>query len=251
MGPSGKRVTTLRLLVDRRRLTGVIIGTKIKAASSGMPAVPARHATMLSAWGPRWKRTRCHFDQPSPKKTGQLEFILSCSLIAMLGARRLAVGLNLFYNFQTDFRRFTNFEVTYTYVYILAFMATTVLFGLRFFESTHLAFHCHQHPQFDDICPTEFSLCACHGRPLVTDVCNGTDWAFDACTCCAYVKMELQTGVLRFLTHIGGLWTFSMGVSIVLLAMARLAILGPVDRVVDPADVTVEINALGKSTADV
>ena len=45
-------------------------------------------------------------------------------------AKKLAIGLNLFYNFKTDFRHFTNFEVTYTYIYIAGFVGTTVLLGL-------------------------------------------------------------------------------------------------------------------------
>jgi hypothetical protein len=148
--------------------------------------------------------------------------------------KKLAIGLNLFYNFKTDFRHFTNFEVTYTYIYIAGFVGTTILLGLQFFQSTHLSFHCHEGAAYADVCPSEFALCSCPGEALRTNVCNGT-LPHTGCTCCAYGKLELRSGVLLFVTHLGGLYTFTMGVSIVLLALVRLG-LSDAPKATEPAD---------------
>ena len=152
-------------------------------------------------------------------------------------ARRLSVRLNLFYNFRTDFRHFTDLEVFHTYLFLGSFVAAAVLFALRFFQSTHLAWHCQLDPELDDICPTAFSLCVCPDQPLVADVCNLERVAVfgRGCTCCAYGQLDLQTGVPLFLTHVGGLWTLMLGASIAFLAAAR--------RRIEPAPpvVTVEM----------
>ena len=165
-------------------------------------------------------------------------------------AKRLAIGLNLFYNFKTDFRHFTNFEVTYTYVYMAGFLGTTVLLAFQFFQSTHLSFHCQQGAAYADICPSEFALCSCPGEALRTNVCNGT-LPPAGCTCCSYGKLELRSGVLLFVTHLGGLYTFTMGLSIVLLGLVRLALAethkGPdKPRPDKPADVAVELCPVGR-----
>ncbi len=138
--------------------------------------------------------------------------------------RRPALALNLFYNFQTDFRHFTDFEVAWTYVYLAGLGAVAVVFALTFFQSTHMAFHCATEPARTSVCPNQFALCTCRGTTV--DACQLVDTS--GCTCCWYGEMELQSGLLYYLSHLGGFYTFSMGVSLAVLALVR-ALARPVE----------------------
>lgn len=136
-----------------------------------------------------------------------------------MAARRLAVALNLFSNFAVDLRHFRGLEVAYTYVYMIGFSAAVTVLGLNFFQSSHLSYHCQGAPRRADMCPTDFIMCSCPDQ-LLTRACNMTRDLAD-CTCCWYGEIELRSGVLLFMTHVGGLYTFSMGTSLVVLALAR------------------------------
>lgn len=132
--------------------------------------------------------------------------------------RDAAVALNLFYNFQTDFRHFSTLEVAYTYIYLLGFAAAAIVFGLRFFQSTHLSYHCAVAPDLSALCASEFAQCNCAGVPDFQP-CRLASTA--GCTCCWYGDLELRSGVLYYLSHVGGFYTFSMGASLVGLALVR------------------------------
>ena len=137
-------------------------------------------------------------------------------------ARKLAVALNLFYNFTVDASLFSRFEVVYTYAYLLAFAALGALLGVQYFAAAQQTLQCYPAPQYGDMCPIAFSMCICPDAPdpLVAHPCR-TPRGFAGCTCCWYGAVAWSSGLPLFLTHLGGLYTFSMGVSIVFLGLVR------------------------------
>jgi hypothetical protein len=137
-------------------------------------------------------------------------------------AKNIALSLNLFQNFKSDFRHFTTFEMVYTYLYIAGFIAMSAAFGVQFFKSTHLSFQCGVSPEYETVCPSEFVICTCRHTPgMLSHVCGAGHVDLSTCTCCYYGDIQLENGIWLYLTHLGGFWTFSIGVSMVLLAMYR------------------------------
>ena len=165
-------------------------------------------------------------------------------MVVLARAERVAIGLNLFHNYKRDDRRFTPLEVGYTYLYIVAFTAATVVMVLQLVGSAQLWYHCDDTPHYDDICPATFSLCTCPTIGLIADLCNQTTSPpLAGCTCCWYNALDIKGGVLLFATQMGGLYTFSMGVSIAFLAVVRRVAVPP--ECPSGADgVSIELNAV-------
>jgi hypothetical protein len=133
--------------------------------------------------------------------------------------RKGAARLNLFYNFKLN-SEFPTFEVVYTYIYVCLFIGICSFLGYLFFKSTHMSFKCETAPNKRLICINDFVACACQGENNIINICK-TDTASDLCVCCSYGQIVYQSGILLFLTHVGGLYTFTIGISLVLVGMIR------------------------------
>jgi hypothetical protein len=135
-----------------------------------------------------------------------------------------ASKLNLFYNFKLN-KKFSCFEVVYTYIYIFLFIGICSFLGYLFFQSTHMSFQCEHTSNSDKelLCANDFVICVCEDEKNIVNICRQN--AMSSCICCSYGQIAYKSGILLFLTHIGGLYTFTIGVSLLLVGVIRNYIL--------------------------
>jgi len=163
--------------------------------------------------------------------------------------RRAAVGVNLFRVYRTEPSLFTRTYVALSYLYVAGFGAASVLLVTRLLQSSQLVYQCETSPTLERMCPAQLTLCSCpDSAALRMHVCDGAGGATSAtlagCACCWYGRMPTETILLLLSTQIGGLYTFTMGVCVVFLAVVRVA--GSSEDGAPPAPPTLTLNPVGQ-----
>jgi len=162
--------------------------------------------------------------------------------------RRAAVGVNLFRVYRTEPSLFTRTYITLSYLFVTGFGAVSVMLVKRLLESSQLVYQCETSPTLERMCPAQLTLCSCpDSAALRMHVCDGAGAENSAtlagCACCWYGRMPTETILLLLSTQIGGLWTFLMGVCVVILAVLRVVGSGEDGA---PAPPTLTLNPVGQ-----
>ena len=164
--------------------------------------------------------------------------------------RRAAVGVNLFRVYRTEPSLFTRTYIALSYLYVAGFGTASIMLVTRLLQSSQLVYQCETSPTLERMCPAQLTLCSCpDSAALRMHVCDGADrGSLAGCACCWYGHMPTETILLLLSTQIGGLYTFMMGVCLVILAVVR--VVGSGDDAADAAPPRLTLNPVGRPPGD-